>query len=62
MKTYIKSTDELPKEFTPVWVRVYGGRPRKMYLIGRIFYYCNQKLSKNGNYSSIGERVLWKYI
>lgn len=30
---YKKATDELPTELTPVWVRVMGHRPRKMYRI-----------------------------
>ena len=31
MNDYTKSTDQLPKEATPVWVRICGCRPRKMY-------------------------------
>lgn len=58
---YIKSTLELPKELTPVWVCVCGRRPMKMYRLGNLFYYYNKKLNKNGNYSSIGDKVLWKY-
>ena len=58
---YIKSTIELPKELTPVWVRVCGRRPMKMYRNGNRFLYCNKTLHKNGNYASVSERVLWKY-
>lgn len=59
MNDYIKSIDELPAEFTPVWVRVMGGRPRKMYRVHHTFYYYNKLLS--ANYCSIGESVLWRY-
>lgn len=58
---YIKAIDELPKENVPVWVRICGMRPRKMYRIGDRFFYCNKELFRNGNYSSIGEKVLWRY-
>lgn len=58
---YIKSTDELPKELALVWVRIAGHRPRKMYRIGRYFWYCNKELDKSGMYSSIGDNVLWRY-
>ena len=61
MRNYIKATDSLPKQFVPVWVRICGLRPRKMYLVGSTFYYYNKELHKNGNYSSIGENVLWSY-
>ena len=61
MDDYIKATDELPKEFTPVWVRIGGRRPRKMYRVGKTFFYYNKVLYRNGNYSSIGESVLWRY-
>lgn len=61
MNDYIKSTDELPKEATPVWVRICGSRPRKMYLLGKRFFYYNQELFRNGNHSSIGDNVLWRY-
>lgn len=58
---YIKSTDELPKELALVWVRIGGRRPRKMYRIGQYFWYCNKELFRNGNFSSIGENVIWRY-
>ena len=58
---YVKSTCSLPKEFTPVWVRILGGRPRKMYRVYNTFYYYNKKLHENGNYCGISEHVLWKY-
>lgn len=58
---YTKSTDELPKEFTPVWVRINASRPRKMYRLDRMFYYYNARLNRNGNFTSIGENVLWRY-
>ena len=61
MGDYIKSTDELPKELAPVWVRICGRRPRKMYRIGDRFYYYNKELSRNGNFSGISESVLWRY-
>ena len=61
MNDYIKSTDQLPKEATPVWVRICGCRPRKMYRLGKRFFYCNKELFRNGNYSSIGDNVLWRY-
>lgn len=61
MNNYIKSTDQLPKEVTPVWARICGCRPRKMYLLGKTFFYYNQEFSRNGNYSSIGDDVLWRY-
>ena len=61
MNDYIKSTDQLPKEATPVWVRISGARPRKMYRIRDRFFYYNQELFRNGNYSSIGDNVLWRY-
>lgn len=59
---YIKSTDELPKEHALVWIRIEGWRPRKMYRIGRYFWYCNKELYKSGMYSSIGDNVLWRYV
>ncbi|MBQ2175540.1 MAG: hypothetical protein II453_10935 [Alphaproteobacteria bacterium] len=62
MKDHIRATDSLPKEFTPVWVCICGRRQRKMYLVGRTFFYYNKELSKNGNYSSIGESVLCRYV
>lgn len=39
---YIKAIDELPKENVPVWVRICGMRPRKMYRIGEnvLWKYC----------------------
>ena len=61
MNDYIKSTDLLPKEATPVWVRISGARPRKMYLLGNKFFYYNEELFSNGNFSSIGDNVLWRY-
>lgn len=61
MNDYIKSTDELPKEATPVWVRICGRRPRKMYRFGNHFFYYNQELFRNGNFSGIGDDVLWRY-
>lgn len=57
--TYTKSTDSLPKENTPVWVRIGGRRPRKMYLLHRTFYYYNRMLSMM--YCGIGDNVLWRY-
>lgn len=59
MTDYIKATDELPTEFTPVWVRICGHRARKMYRVGNTFFYYNKELSRN--YSSISEHVLWRY-
>ena len=59
MAEYIKSTDRLPKEFTPVWVRVEGSRPRKMYLMYKTFYYYNKEL--RNMYCSIGDNVIWRY-
>lgn len=56
---YIKATDSLPKECTPVWVRINGSRPRKMYLLYHTFYYYNKML--NMMYCGIGENVLWRY-
>ena len=61
MDDYIKATEELPKEFTPVWVRIWGRSPRKMYRVGKTFFYYNKELSRNGNYSSISDNVLWRY-
>ena len=61
MDDYKKATDELPTELTPVWVRVMGHRPRKMYRVGDRFYYYNKVLDSNGNYSGISENVLWRY-
>ena len=61
MNDYIKSTDQLPKEATPVWVRICGCRPRKMYRLGKKFFYYNKELFRNGNYSSISDNVLWRY-
>ena len=61
MDDYKKATDELPTELTPVWVRVMGRRPRKMYRVGDRFYYYNKVLDSNGNYSGISENVLWRY-
>lgn len=61
MNDYIKSTDQLPKEATPVWVRICGCRPRKMYRLGKEFFYYNKELFRNGNFSSIGDNVLWRY-
>lgn len=58
---YVKSTENLPKELAPVWVRVSGRRPRKMYLLGKWFFYYNKVLDRNGNYCSIGDNVLWRY-
>ena len=61
MDDYKKAIDELPTELTPVWVRVMGHRPRKMYRIHNTFYYYNKVLNMNGNYCGIGESVLWRY-
>ena len=61
MNDYVKSTEELPKELAPVWVRICGHRPRKMYRIGNTFIYYNKQLNMNGNYSGIGDNVLWRY-
>ena len=61
MTEYIKATDSLPEENTPVWVRICGRRPRKMYRINKWFWYYNEQLARNGNYCSIGENVLWRY-
>lgn len=61
MADYIKSTDELPKEATPVWVRICGRRPRKMYRLAKWFFYYDKALDRNGNFSSIGDNVLWRY-
>lgn len=58
MNDYIKSTDQLPKEAIPIWVRICGRRPRKMYRLGKWFFYYNKELFRNGNISSIGESVL----
>lgn len=61
MNGYKKSTEELPSEFTPVWVRINGRRPRKMFLCGDTFFYYNEELCAAGLYSSIGKGVIWKY-
>ena len=61
MNDYIKSTDQLPKEATPVWVRICGRRPRKMFRLGKRFFYYNEELFRNANFSSIGDEVLWRY-
>jgi len=61
MNDYIKATDELPKENTPVWVVIWGKRPRKMYRVGDRFFYYNKKLFLNGNYCGISDKVLWRY-
>ena len=61
MADYTKSTDELPKEVTPVWVRICGHRPRKMYRMGKMFFFYNRELERNGNFCSIGDSVLWRY-
>lgn len=61
MKDYIKSTDKLPEENIPVWVRICGCRARKMFRIGDRFFYYNKMLFNNGNFTSIGESVLWRY-
>ena len=61
MNDYIKSTDQLPKEATPVWVRICGRRPRKMFRLGERFFYYNEELFHNANFSSIGDEVLWRY-
>lgn len=61
MNEYIKSTDRLPKEATPVWVRIHGRRPHKMYRLGKKFFFYNEELSRNGYFSSIGGNVLWRY-
>lgn len=61
MKDYIKSTDKLPEENITVWVRICERRARKMYRIGDRFFYCNKMLFNNGNFTSIGESVLWRY-
>ena len=62
MADYIKATDELPTELTPVWVVIWGRRPRKMYRVGDRFYYYNKVLDSNGNFSGISENVLWRYV
>jgi hypothetical protein len=59
---YIKSTDELPKDLIPIWVRVNGSRPMKMYRLGQTFWYYNKLFSRNGNYCGIGDNVLWRYV
>ena len=61
MSNYIKSTIELPEEYTPVWVCICGRRPMKMYRVGNIFEFYNKEFHKNGNYCSIGEGVIWRY-
>jgi len=61
MNDYVKSTDELPAENTPVWVRICGHRPRKMYRIGERFFYYNRELELNYCFCSISENVLWRY-
>ena len=61
MYEYTKSTEKLPKEATPVWVRICGRRPRKMYRLGTMFFYYNKVLDRNGNFSSIGDNLLWRY-
>lgn len=58
---YKKATDELPTELTPVWVRIMGHRPRKMYRVCNTFFYYNKYNKKRINYCSIGESVLWRY-
>lgn len=61
MTDYTKATDNLPTEITPVWVRVNGCRPRKMYRVNNWFFYYNEQLDRNGNYCGISKNVLWKY-
>ena len=61
MKEYVKSTDALPIEGKPVWVRICGCRPRKMYRLSKWFFYYNKELDHNGNYAGIGDNVLWRY-
>lgn len=61
MNDYVKSTEELPKEATPLWVRICGNRPRKMYRLGTMFFYYNKVLDRNGNFSSVGDNLLWRY-
>ena len=59
-KEYIKSTEKLPKELVPVWARVCGHRPRKMYRVGNTFFYYNKTLSHM--YATIGiSEILWRY-
>lgn len=59
-KEYIKSTEKLPKELEPVWARVCGHRPRKMYRVGNTFFYYNKTLSHM--YATIGiSEILWRY-
>ena len=60
MLEYAKVTDNLPKEFVPVWCCVCGHRPRKMYRVGNTFFYFNKMLSTN--YATIGiSEILWRY-
>lgn len=61
MHEYTKSTEELPKELAPVWVRICGHRPRKMYRLGNKFFYYNKVLEHNWNFASISDNVLWRY-
>lgn len=61
MNDYVKSTEKLPKEATPLWVRICGHRPRKMYRLGTMFFYYNKVLERNGNFASIGDNVIWRY-
>jgi hypothetical protein len=60
-RDYKKSTAVLPDEFVKVWVIICGRRPKKMYRIGNRFHYVDKILHNNGNYSSIGDKVLWSY-
>lgn len=58
---YICSTEKLPDIFEEVWIRVNASRPRKAYLCGDIFEYCNRSLYNAGVHCGIGDNVYWKY-
>lgn len=61
MHEYTKSTEKLPEEAKPVWVRINGKKPRKMYRLCKWFFYYNKELFLNGNFSGISDNVLWRY-
>ena len=59
-KEYIKSTEKSPQELEPLWARLCGHRPRKMYRVGNTFFYYNKTLSHM--YATIGiSEILWRY-
>ena len=60
MAKTIKITFYNPKELVPVWVRICGHMPRKMYRVGNTFFYYNKMLRHM--YATIGiSEILWRY-